>query len=161
MSKTWNKHAKSFGEMAASHLLVKTFKNPKTIRKYGPDYVPPSSRENHLPGHNFTGPGTRIKTRLKYDVKPMNAVDKITRLHDIDYMVISDALKSGNLSKHDAIKLVRKADKDCVRRIQHISKRELPRDDSAYWVSTAMSSKMLAEDSGVLDPLKFIISGVV
>lgn len=47
--------------------------------------------EMHLPGHQFTGPGTRLDKRLKADgtpqpwSKPINRVDEIAMQHDICY----------------------------------------------------------------------------
>ena len=45
----------------------------------------------HLPGHNFTGLGTKLNKRLNPDLtlkkwsKPVNRVDKATYLHDVSY----------------------------------------------------------------------------
>ena len=45
--------------------------------------------EMHLPGHNFTGPGTKLKKRLNPNLspkkwsKPINRVDKVAYHHDI------------------------------------------------------------------------------
>ena len=50
------------------------------------------SFEMHLPGHNFTGPGTKLKKRLNPDLtpkkwsKPVNRVDKAAYHHDICYL---------------------------------------------------------------------------
>jgi len=47
--------------------------------------------ELHLPGHQFTGPGTKLDKRLNTDgtpkpwSKPINRVDKISMEHDICY----------------------------------------------------------------------------
>ena len=47
--------------------------------------------ELHLPGHNFTGPGTRLDRRLnpdltpKYWSKPINRVDTAAYHHDLCY----------------------------------------------------------------------------
>ena len=47
------------------------------------------SFEMHLPGQNFTGPGTKLKKRLNQDLtpkdwsKPVNRVDKAIYHHDI------------------------------------------------------------------------------
>ena len=55
--------------------------------------------EMHLPGHNFTGPGTKLYARLHSDgtqkewSKPMNRVDNAAYHHDLCY------------SKHDDTKL--------------------------------------------------------
>ena len=48
--------------------------------------------EIHLPGHNFTGPGTKLNKRLNPDLtpkewsKPINRVDKASYHHDICYV---------------------------------------------------------------------------
>ena len=47
--------------------------------------------ELHLPGHNFTGPGTRLGKRLNPDLtpkewsKPINKVDNVAYHHDLCY----------------------------------------------------------------------------
>ena len=52
--------------------------------------------ELHLPGHNFTGPGTNLKKRLNPDLtpkensKPVNRVDRAAMQHDICYMKNTD-----------------------------------------------------------------------
>ena len=49
--------------------------------------------EMHLPGHNFTGPGTKLKKRLNPDLtpkewsKPVNRVDKAAYHHDVCYLI--------------------------------------------------------------------------
>ena len=50
----------------------------------------------HLPGHNFTGPGTKLKKRLNQDLtpkewsKPVNRVDKAAYHHDVCYLKNDD-----------------------------------------------------------------------
>ena len=52
--------------------------------------------EIHLPGHNFTGPGTKLNKRLNPDLtpkkwsKPINRVDKAAYNHDICYLKNND-----------------------------------------------------------------------
>ena len=52
--------------------------------------------ELHLPGHNFTGPGTKLNKRLNSDLtpkkwsKPINRVDKAAYNHDICYLKNND-----------------------------------------------------------------------
>ena len=52
--------------------------------------------ELHLPGHNFTGPGTRLDRRLKPDgtpqewSKPINRVDQAAYHHDLCYAKYAD-----------------------------------------------------------------------
>ena len=50
----------------------------------------------HLPGHNFTGPSTKLKKRLNPDLtpkkwsKPVNCVEKATYHHDLCYLKNDD-----------------------------------------------------------------------
>ena len=52
--------------------------------------------EMHLPGHNFTGPGTKLNKRLNRDLtpkkwsKPMNRFDKAAYHHDLSYLKNND-----------------------------------------------------------------------
>ena len=52
--------------------------------------------EMHLPGHNFTGPGTKLNKRLNPDLtpkkwsKPVNRVDKAAYHHDVCYLKNND-----------------------------------------------------------------------
>ena len=52
--------------------------------------------EMHLPGHNFTGPGTKVNKRLNPDLtlkkksKPINQVDQAAYNHDVCYLKNSD-----------------------------------------------------------------------
>ena len=54
--------------------------------------------EMHLPGHNFTGPGTKLNKRLNPDLtpkkwsKPINRVDKAAYNHDICYLKNTDTM---------------------------------------------------------------------
>ena len=44
--------------------------------------------EWHFPGHNFTGPGTRLEERLERGDEPVNRVDALSLHHDIRYQTI-------------------------------------------------------------------------
>ena len=52
--------------------------------------------EMHLPGHNFTGPGTKLNKGLNPDLtpkkwsKPVNRVDKAAYHHDVCYLKNDD-----------------------------------------------------------------------
>jgi len=52
--------------------------------------------EMHLPGHNFTGPGTKLGNRLNADgtpkqwSKPVNRVDDAAYRHDLAYAGTAD-----------------------------------------------------------------------
>lgn len=50
-----------------------------------PKYVPPyDSKEHHLPGYNFCGPGTNVTRRLSEKVQPVNRLDRACLAHDLD-----------------------------------------------------------------------------
>jgi hypothetical protein len=46
--------------------------------------------ELHLPGHSYTGPGTKLKDRLLRDDKPVNKLDSAAREHDMAYAIFKD-----------------------------------------------------------------------
>ena len=46
--------------------------------------------ELHLPGHKFTGPGTKLKERLLKGDKPRNRLDQASKEHDMAYALFSD-----------------------------------------------------------------------
>jgi len=53
----------------------------------------------HLPGHNFIGPGTKLKKRLNRDgtpkswLKPVHRVDRAAYHHDLAYAKYADKAK--------------------------------------------------------------------
>jgi len=53
----------------------------------------------HLPGHNFTGPGTKLDKRLKVDgtpkswSRPINRVDSAAYRHDLAYARRADTVE--------------------------------------------------------------------
>ena len=49
-----------------------------------PRYVKPyDSKEKHLPGFNYCGPGTNVFRRMKNKVRPMDALDAAAFTHDL------------------------------------------------------------------------------
>ena len=44
----------------------------------------------HLPGHNFTGPGTKLRERLLKGDKPINKLDEKAMFHDLVYSIFKD-----------------------------------------------------------------------
>lgn len=59
--------------------------------------------EYHLPGHNFTGPGTKLTERLEGGgprSRPVNAVDELSLEHDIRYQFSEGALDTFNADIH-------------------------------------------------------------
>jgi len=59
--------------------------------------------EIHLPGHNFTGPGTKLKERLERGDTPINRVDEISKNHDIAYSKSKDK-KSRHIADREMLK---------------------------------------------------------
>ncbi len=70
--------------------------------------------EFHWPGYEFMGPGTHLKKRLARGDKGINRLDKIARIHDIDYS------RSKNLRDKWA------ADKKMVKAIENLPGRKTP-----------------------------------
>ncbi len=64
---------------------------------------PETSWELHMPGQNFTGPGTRIVQRITDHVLPNNKTDAATLMHDVDYMIATSNNQSIK-ADYDAIK---------------------------------------------------------
>jgi hypothetical protein len=90
-------------------------------------------------------------------IKPVNAVDAGSMAHDLAYNRIQDKYKADN-DKAEAIKATRQADLDLLHTVQNLPKDQIPSDGSQKAVIAAMSSKMAAEDKGMLNPLKFSVT---
>ena len=64
----------------------------------------------HLPGHNFTGPGTKLNKRLNPDLtpkkwsKPINRVDKATYHHDLCYLKNNDTATRNTVCDKNMLK---------------------------------------------------------
>ena len=85
----------------------------------------------------YAGPGTHIKYRLENNIKPLNAVDKTAKAHDIRYA----------LSKN--VDDVRFADNKMISKLDEIDRKGLDYKLNVKAVKTAMKSKRLFEDVGV------------
>ena len=66
--------------------------------------------EMHLPGHNFTGPGTKLKERLNPDLtpkkgsEPIYRVDKAAYHHDICYLKNEDTVSRNTVCDKNMLK---------------------------------------------------------
>ena len=62
--------------------------------------------EMHLPGHNFTGPGTQLDKRLNPDLTPKNGVNQLTELTQlpITTIYVMQNIKIGKREMNSAIK---------------------------------------------------------
>ena len=59
--------------------LVHISSSKRRLSKYVLPYEP---RHKHLPGHNFCGPGTDVRRRLRNGVRPVNGLDRASLKHD-------------------------------------------------------------------------------
>ena len=82
--------------------------------------------EFHWPGYQYMGPGTHLKKRLARGDKGINRLDKIARIHDIDYS------RSKNLEDKWA------ADKKMVKAIDNLPGRNTPTE---FIVKNIMKAK--------------------
>ena len=64
----------------------------------------------NLPGHNFTGPGTKLNKRLNPDLtpkkwsKPINRVDKAAYHHDLCYLKNNDTATRNSVCDKNMLK---------------------------------------------------------
>ena len=91
----------------------------------------------------FAGPGTHIKYRIENNIKPLGAVDKSAKAHDIRY----------SLSKN--VDDVRFADNKMISKLEEIDRKGLDYKINVKAVKTAMKAKRLFEDVGVWDKGSF------
>ena len=69
--------------------------------------------ELHLPCHNFTGPGTNIRSSAVRNMKPYNNIDAQAKKHDIAYY------NASFMTNRDAIRqAIKKADQDFIKNIE-------------------------------------------
>ena len=102
--------------------------------------------EMHLPGYNFTGPGTKLYKRLNSDGTPMewsipiNRVDNAAYHHDLCYSKhddtktrneVCDKTKLGELSGIVNPTLRERIDKSIVGKLI----KEIVREDEDFWMS--------------------------
>ena len=94
------------------------------------------SKEKHLPGHNFTGPGTRLDLRLnpdntpKEDSKPINRVDAASYKHDLAYR------NNDITSRHEA-------DRKMIQELDSIQNPTFRERIERMFVKKALQTKML------------------
>ena len=107
--------------------------------------------EMHLPGHNFTGPGTKLNKRLNPDLtpkkwsKPINRVDKAAYHHDLCY------LKNNDTATKHAV-----CDKNMLKELEGIYKPTIREKMERGLVSSLIGAK--ARFGMGVDKKSFIIS---
>ena len=93
--------------------------------------------EMHLPGHNFTGPGTKLNKRLNPDLtpkkwsKPINRVDKAAYHHDLCY------LKNNDTATRNAV-----CDKNMLKELKGIYNPSIREKMERGLVSTLIGTKV-------------------
>jgi len=77
--------------------------------------------ELHMPGHNFTGPGTRLDRRLNSDLtprewsKPINKIDTAAYHHDLCYAKHQDTKTSNELCDKEMLQELDEINKPTLR----------------------------------------------
>ena len=56
--------------------------------------------EYHMPGFNYMGPGTKIATRVMNKVRPTNALDAASLIHDVEYLKHKQFSADNNMYKN-------------------------------------------------------------
>ena len=103
----------------------------------------PLITEQGLKLAEFAGPGTHIKYRIENNIKPLGAVDKTAKAHDIRY----------TLSKN--VDDVRFADNKMISKLEEIDRKGLDYKLNVKTVKNAMKAKILFEDLKVWDKGSF------
>ena len=119
--------------------------------------------EKHAPCMNYAGPGTDVEGRIKAGVKPVNATDRAAQQHDLDYNSINKRFKQGKITKAEAAKLTRAADKRMLASMKKANKRGENKSMfdkfSHHSAAAAMKGKIGLEKLKILNPTKFSVSG--
>lgn len=113
--------------------------------------------EQHLPFHNFAGPGTHVKERLARGDKPTTRADAVAKVHDVDYMEIQDDYKAGKITKPQALSATRVADNKMLRSLNKIQSSNLLEKAGKYLSSQAIQGKKELENMNVISPGQFSI----
>jgi hypothetical protein len=90
--------------------------------------------EIHLPGHNFAGPGTKLKERLARGDKGINRIDELAREHDISY--------SDSKGKSDKKELRHAADREMLKKIDEIENLTNTEKLGKYIVKPVLKTKL-------------------
>ena len=97
--------------------------------------------EMHLPGHNFTGPGTKLNKRLNPDLtpkkwsKPINRVDKAAYHHDVCYLKNNDTATRTAVCDKNMLKELEGIYKPIIReKMERGLVSSLNRNKSTFWV---------------------------
>ncbi len=145
---------------------------PPPLNKDNSDYT----KERHIPGYNFCGPGTQVEARLKRGDYGINDLDNACRVHDVEYMVHADNAKAladsdkklafiasgiakkikGTLEKSTLAKFLKGVGLGNLNMLKMVLKpSKLYEYLAANSVSGVFKGKNVLEKIGVVDPVKF------
>lgn len=112
--------------------------------------------EMHVPFANYEGPGTDIERRLREHIPPTSNTDAAAKQHDIAYHNIGVKLMKGQITREEAEKLIRNADKKITSAALKNTLSLNPVEKlHAVVGATGIIAKMAGEEAGVMDPLMF------
>jgi hypothetical protein len=138
----------------------------KSIRDKTGEIVCPDKRmplyygEQHAPCANFCGPGTKINERLKRGDEGVTKADEICKIHDIDYEDIIQKYRLEQITKAEAVKLVRAADDKMLRSVDAMNTTD---KNPQLWEymhkfigEQIIKGKKVLEDKGIISGNKFV-----
>lgn len=120
-----------------------------TDERDGSKYVPPyDSKEKHLPGYNYCGPGTNVFRRQREGVQPVNVLDHACMIHDIELE------ERGPQTVGSSKKALRASDKKLSRAALRIAfkTKSMRLRAEAFLVHRAMESNRWRKSRGGLGP---------
>ena len=128
--------------------------------------------EVHLPGHNFTGPGTKLNKRLNPDLtpkkwsKPINRVDKAAYNHDICYLKNDDTATRNAVCDKNMLKELKGIYNPTIRERMELGLIS-NKNKSKIWMGCVRKKKVsiLAEElhkpvKGKFNRLRVLVNGI-
>lgn len=98
----------------------------------------------------YCGPGTKMNNQ-----KPTNASDNVCKNHDYDFEKINSDFASRKISENEAIKQTRIADQRMLSDLENIKEESFSGKAVQSLSYYGIKFKILLENLGILDPLKF------
>jgi Phospholipase A2-like domain len=99
------------------------------------DWLSNKLGEIHLPGHNFTGPGTKLDERLARGDQPVNKIDALAKEHDIAYKESKD--------KPNKKELRHKADREMIKKLNELENLTIGEHIEKRIVKPVLKTKLL------------------
>lgn len=126
--------------------MTKQFAPSLTRRFEGENHMIMIDRKNGVKRAEFCGPGTKVETRVRLGINPLNETDSVCEKHDLDYLRITrsriDDIVKG---RH-----VRVADEEMIRRLASIT------GFNSSVARNTIKAKIVAENLGLLSKTRFV-----